>query len=78
MNSSKRFSDVQDHRRGQGTRFGMDAVLLRCTLSAFGPSRRSATQQNSVAIGGIADIGRFSASNDVQRLTPGQTHAAAG
>ena len=26
MNSSERFSDIQDHRRGQGTQFGMDAV----------------------------------------------------
>ena len=34
-----------------------------------GPSRRSATRQHLVAIGGIADIERFTAGNDLQRLT---------
>jgi hypothetical protein len=41
----------------------------RAAILCSGTSRHSATQLNSVAIGGIADIGRFSASNDVQRLT---------
>jgi hypothetical protein len=36
--------------------------------SAGGASRHSAMRQNLVAIGGIADIGRFSAGNDLQRL----------
>jgi hypothetical protein len=38
-------------------------------MSPIGPSRHSATRQNLVAIGGIADIERFSAGNDLKRLT---------
>jgi hypothetical protein len=45
------------------------SMMQKDFCNNIGPSRHSATRQNLVAIGGIADIERFSAGNDLQRLT---------
>ena len=44
-------------------------VLANSEPSTHGPSRHSATRQNLVAIGGIADIEPFSAGDHLQRMS---------
>jgi hypothetical protein len=50
---------------------------MTASMTVYGPSRHSATRQNLVAVGGIADIERFSAGNDLQQLTRGVKFATA-